>query len=212
MEKINKLAEKEAKITADRIKESRTYLIEDRENLIKYLQKYGYEAEFDADGFLANYEQVWTDVYEQIAALYEDNLLTEEEEKIEEDLNVMLEELEGALEDYENSLSELQDDIEKYEETLYEMYDNKVEALEHKVEFKIELSEDDLDYLDFWIESLGDNVYNALEAIEAMGAKANALFDGLETYQQGIIDIMSLSDDPLQVWATGGIEGILTQS
>ena len=39
------------------------------------------------------------------------------------------------------------------------------------------------DYLDFWIESLGDNVYNALEAIEAMGAKANALFDGLETYQ-----------------------------
>lgn len=212
MEKINKLAEKEARITADRIKESRTYLIEDRENLIKYLQKYGYEAEFDADGFLANYEQVWTDVYEQIAALYEDNLLTEEEEKIEEDLNVMLEELEGALEDYENSLSELQDDIEAYEETLFEMYDNKVEALEHKVEFKIELSEDDLDYLDFWIESLGDNVYNALEAIEAMGAKANALFDGLETYQQGIIDIMSLSDDPLQVWATGGIEGILTQA
>ena len=212
MEKINKLAEKEAKITADRIKESRTYLIEDRENLIKYLQKYGYEAEFDADGFLTNYEKVWTDVYEQIAALYEDNELTEEESKIEEDLNIMLEELEGALEDYENSLSELQDDIEAYEETLYEMYDNKVEALEHKVEFKIELSEDDLDYLDFWIESLGDNIYNALEAIEAMGAKANALFDGLETYQQGIIDIMSLSDDPLQVWATGGIEGILTQA
>lgn len=212
MEKINKLAEKEAKITSDRIKESRTYLIEDRENLIKYLQKYGYEAEFDADGFLANYEQVWTDIYKQIAALYEDNLLTDEEAKIEEDLNVMLEELEGALEDYENSLSELQDDIEAYEETLFEMYDNKVEALEHKVEFKIELSEDDLDYLDFWIESLGDNVYNALEAIEAMGAKANALFDGLETYQQGIIDIMSLSDDPLQVWATGGIEGILTQA
>ena len=63
MEKINKLAEKEAKITSDRIKESRTYLVEDRENLIKYLQKYGYEAEFDADGFLANYEKVWTDIY-----------------------------------------------------------------------------------------------------------------------------------------------------
>ena len=212
MEKINKLAEKEARITADRIKESREYLVEDRQNLIKYMQKYGFEAEFDADGFLANYEQAWNKIYQEIAALYEDNLLDEEEEKIEEDLNIKLEELEGALEDYENSLSELADDIEAYEESLYEMYDNKVEALEHKVEFKIELSEDDLEYLDFWIESLGDNIYNAIEAIEAMGAKANALFDGLETYQQGIMDIMSLSEDPLQVWATGGIEGILTQA
>ena len=212
LEKINKLTEKEAHITADRIKESREYLVEDRQNLIKMLQKYGFEAEFDTDGFLANYEKTWNKIYQEIAALYEDNLLTEEEEKIEEDLNIKLEELEGALEDYENSLSELADDIEKYEESLYEMYDNKVEALEHKVEFKIELSEDDLEYLDFWIESLGDNIYNAIEAIEAMGAKANALFDGLETYQQGIMDIMSLSEDPLQVWATGGIEGILTQA
>jgi hypothetical protein len=40
-----------------------------------------------------------------------------------------------------------------------------------------------LEYLDFWIESLGDSVYNALEAIEAMGAKANHLFDGLEVYK-----------------------------
>jgi hypothetical protein len=37
MEKINKLAEKEARITSDRIKESREYLVEDRKNLIKYL-------------------------------------------------------------------------------------------------------------------------------------------------------------------------------
>jgi hypothetical protein len=37
MEKINKLAEKEAHITANRIKESQKYLVEDRENLIKYM-------------------------------------------------------------------------------------------------------------------------------------------------------------------------------
>jgi hypothetical protein len=127
MEKINKLAEKEAKITADRIKESREYLVEDRQNLIKYLQKYGFEAEFDSDGFLKNYEEVWTEIYKEIAALYEDNELTDEEKEIEEELNVKLEELEGALEDYENSLNELLEDIEKYEESLYEMFDNKVE-------------------------------------------------------------------------------------
>jgi hypothetical protein len=40
-----------------------------------------------------------------------------------------------------------------------------------------------MSYLDFWIESLGDSVTNSLEAIEAMGAKANALFKGLEVYQ-----------------------------
>jgi hypothetical protein len=37
MEKINKLAEKEAHITSDRIKESQRYLKEDRENLIKVM-------------------------------------------------------------------------------------------------------------------------------------------------------------------------------
>jgi hypothetical protein len=127
MEKMNKLAEKEARITSDRIKESREYIVEDRQNLIKYLQKYGYEAEFDADGFLTNYEEIWNDIYEQIAALYEDNEFTDEEKEIEEELNIMLEELEGALDDYENSLEELASDIEAYEESLYEMFDNKVE-------------------------------------------------------------------------------------
>lgn len=211
LEKINKLAEKEAHITADRIKESREYLVEDRQNLIKMLSKYGFEAEFDTDGFLANYEQVWNELYKEIAALYEDNLLTEEEEKIEEELNIKLEEMEGALEDYENSLKELADDIEKYEESLFEIYDNKIEALKHKVEFKIELEEDDLEYLDFWIDSLGDSVYNAIESIEALGAKANMLFKGLEVYKQGVEDIYTLSDDPFQVWATGGLEDVLTQ-
>jgi hypothetical protein len=44
-----------------------------------------------------------------------------------------------------------------------------------------------------------------------MGNKANALFSGLDTYKQGIQDIFDLSDDPLQIWATGGLEGVLTQ-
>ena len=212
MEKMNRLAEKEAKITSDRIKESQRYLEEDRQNLIRYMRKYGFEAEFDADGFLSNYEETWTKLYEELAALYEDNELTEEEEELEEEINIKLEELEGALEDYENSLKELQDDIEAYEESLYEMYDNKVEALKHKVEFKIELEEDDMAFLDFWIESLGDSLYNALEAIEAMGAKANHLFDGLEVYKQGIEDIYALSDDPFQAWVTGSLNtDILTQ-
>ena len=210
LEKINTLAQKEARITADRIKESREYLVEDRQNLINMLSKYGFEAEFDTDGFLANYEQVWNELYKELAALYEDNELTEAEEDLEEEINIKMEELEGALEDYENSLKELADDIESYEESLFEIYDNKIEALEHKVEFKIELEEDDLEYLDFWIDSLGDSVYNAIESIEAMGAKANHLFDGLNVYKQGIEDIYALSDDPFQVWATGGLEDVLT--
>ena len=214
MEKINKLAEKEAKITADRIKESRKYLVEDRENLIKYMQKYGFEAEFDADGFLTNYEEAWTAVYEEIAALYEDNLLTEEEEKIEEDLNIKLEELEGALEDYENSLSELADDIEKWEETLYEMFDNKIEQMEHKVEFKLELDEDSLTYIDFLIENLGDSAVRAIDKIDLIAEKTGYLFNSIQTAYEGVEEIYALSDDPLHLFATGGadIDGLLTES
>lgn len=214
MEKINKLAQKEAKITSDRIEESRKYLEEDRSNLIKYMKKYGFEAEFEADGFLANYEEAWTAVYEEIAALYEDNLLTEEEEKIEEDLNVKLEELEGALEDYENSLKELADDIEKWEETLYEMFDNKIEQMEHKVEFKLELDEDSLTYIDFLIENLGDSAVRAIDKIDLIAEKTGYLFNSIQTAYEGVEEIYALSDDPLHLFATGGadIDGLLTES
>jgi hypothetical protein len=44
-----------------------------------------------------------------------------------------------------------------------------------------------------------------------MGAKANMLFKGLEVYKQGVEDIYALSDDPFQIWATGGLEDVLTQ-
>ena len=211
MEKINKLAEKEARITSDRIKESRKYLEEDRENLTKVMQKYGYEAEFDTDGFFASYEETWTKIHDKIAKLYEDNELTKDEQKLEEDYKLELEELEGALEDYESSLSELQADIEAYEESLYEMYDNKVEQMQHKVEFKIQLNEDDISYLDFWIEALGDSLYNALEVLQTLGQKTNILFNGLDTYKQGIEDIYALSDDPLHTWVTEGMDELLTQ-
>ena len=214
MEKINKLAQKEAKITSDRIEESRKYLEEDRNNLIKYMKKYGFEAEFEADGFLANYEEAWTAVYEEIAALYEDNLLTEEEEKIEEDLNVKLEELEGALEDYENSLKELADDIEKWEESMYEMFDNKIEQMEHKVEFKLELDEDSLTYIDFLIENLGDSAVRAIDKIDLIAEKTGYLFNSIQTAYEGVEEIYALSDDPLHLFATGGadIDGLLTES
>jgi chromosome segregation ATPase len=196
MEKINKLAEKEAKITADRLAESRKYLDEDRDNLIKYMKKYGFEAEFETDGFLANYEEAWTKVYEEIAALYEDNELTKEEEEIEEKLNIKLEELEGALEDYENSLKELADDIEKYEESLYDMYDNKLEQFEHRLEFRLELNEDDMSYIDFLIESLGDNASKAVDRISLITQKSTALFDNIVRVKENIQAIYDLSDDP----------------
>ena len=214
LEKINKLAEKEAKITADRISESRKYLVEDRQNLIKYMQKYGFEAEFDSDGFLASYEEAWTKVYEEIAALYEDNLLTEEESKIEEELKVKLEELEGALEDYENSLKELAEDIEKYEESLYDMYDSKLEQLEHRLEFRLELNEDDMSYIDFLIEALGENASKAVDRISLITQKSTALFDNIVRVKENIQAIYDLSDDPFQMWATGGldIDGLLTEA
>ena len=214
MEKINKLAEKEAKITADRIKESQKYLVEDRQNLIKYMQKYGFEAEFDSDGFLANYEEAWTKLYEELAKLYEDNELTKEEEELEEEINIKLEELEGALEDYENTLAELANDIEAYEETLYEMFDNKIEQMQHKVEYKLELDEDSLTYIDFLIENLGDSAVRAIDKIGLISQKTDYLFNSIETAYEGVKEIYDLSDDPLHLFATGGadIEGLLTES
>lgn len=211
LQKINKLTEKEAHLNADRIKEARAYLEEDRNNLQKYLQKYGYDMKLEADGYLSNYEEIWTDIYNQIAALYEDNLLDESESELEEQLKVMQEELEGALEDYEDSLQELYDTIEAYEDSLYEMYDNQVEQIEHRIEFKTELDTDQLDYMDFILETIGDNAERAVDAIDAMGQKTSTLLDGINTYNDAIASAYEISDSPLQTLITNGVEGLLTE-
>lgn len=211
LEKINKLTEKEAHLNADRIKEARAYLEEDRNNLQKYLKKYGYDMKLEADGYLANYEEVWTDIYNQIAALYSDNLLDESESELEEQLKVMQEELEGALEDYEDSLQELYDTIEAYEDSLYEMYDNQVEQIEHRIEFKTELDSDELDYMDFILDSIGESAERAVDAIDAMSNKTSTLLDGIDTYKDAIQEAFDISDNPLQTLITNGIEGVLTE-
>jgi hypothetical protein len=86
--------------------------------------------------------------------------------------------------------------------------------MEHKVEYKLELDEDSLTYIDFLLENLGDSAVRAMDRIGLITEKVGYLYTSIDTVKQGISDILSLSDDPLHLFATGGydIEGLLTES
>jgi hypothetical protein len=86
--------------------------------------------------------------------------------------------------------------------------------MEHKVEFKLELDEDSLTYIDYLIENLGDSAVRAIDKIGLISEKTDYLFNSIETAYQGVQDIYALSDDPLHLFATGGIDidGLLTES
>ena len=71
-----------------------------------------------------------------------------------------------------------------------------------------------MEYIDFLIEALGDNVSKAIDRIALLTQKSTVLFNNIEEVKGNIQDIYDLSNDPFQMWATGGLDmdGLLTEA
>jgi hypothetical protein len=54
---------------------------------------------------------------------------------------------------------------------LYELFENHVEELSYKIQYTIELEDDDMKYLDFYAEALKDSIGLVSDYIELMGNK-----------------------------------------
>lgn len=174
-----KLREKNLELQEQYRNEIEDWLAKDKEDLIKAYQELGLAVEFDEDGEISNFEelqQAYLDAFED---------LDEEGEEAWKDAQ-------EALEQYEESLDLLNDKLDEIEQAAQEAFDALLEEVELKVQLDIDISDDKMAYLDYLLEKIDDDAYAAAQAIALLGDKTAETMRKIETYQNGINDILNL--------------------
>ena len=156
------------------------YLDEINSNLNKdknAILKYG--VKFDENGNISNYDEVME------AQLNKFN--KKRTEKAEKEY----EEFKKLIEQYEETHDLLLDEQAKLEDLRNQIHDEGLAAAAYKVEYQIELNDDDVEFLDYLIDQLSDNITSLVEKIALIESKMVESLDNYNIYMDGIKDIFA---------------------
>ena len=166
-----------------------------------------YGAQFDENGVFTNYEQLmdqelakYNKAVEQYNKNHDEKKFAAAEARYEKFLNDM--------EQYEETMDEWDEAQAARADMLREIYDLKFEALTYEIEVDIDLEEDDLKLLDYYLEKLDDDAFSAAESITLLGKKTQDLLDQSKIYSDGIMDLLSLhglSDERINQYMNGSL-------
>ena len=151
------------------------------------------EFDIDANGNIANYddiEQQMIDAYNEKAVLYETGKMSEEDWQAYEQL---WEQTKKDIEQYEESDELLRDALARRKELEYQEINEKLAKIEYAAEVKLEISQDELDIIEYQLELLDDKAFSSADKIAQNVTKASNLVEQMETTQQAMDDILSVS-------------------
>ena len=81
----------------------------------------------------------------------------------------------------------------------------------HNIEYQIDINNDDISYLDFYMTNIKDSIGSVIDYLELLGSKVSESASQIGIYEQGYVDLVDfINENPLQLWATQGVEGMLT--
>ena len=144
-----------------------------------------YGAEFDETGVITNYDEIMKrqiDKYNSSIGKNEDA-----DEAAEEAYDDFIE----ALEQYEETNNLRQDELEKLYDLQTELADIIFEKTQYKIEIKIAVKDDELEYLDYLLSKIEDDAYSAAEAIALIGEKAENALEKTKTYSDGLLELLN---------------------
>lgn len=144
-----------------------------------------YGAEFDETGAITNYDEIMKrqiDKYNSSIGKNEDA-----DNAAEEAYDDFIE----ALEQYEETNNLRQDELEKLYDLQTELADVIFEKTQYKIEIKIAVKDDELEYLDYLLSKIEDDAYSAAEAIALIGDKTQNTLDKITTYQKGLMELLN---------------------
>ena len=144
-----------------------------------------YGAEFDETGVITNYDEIMKrqiDKYNSSIGKNEDA-----DDAAEEAYDDFIE----ALEQYEETNNLRQDELEKLYDLQTELADVIFEKTQYKIEIKIAVKDDELEYLDYLLSKIEDDAYSAAEAIALIGEKAENALEKTKTYSDGLLELLN---------------------
>ncbi len=144
-----------------------------------------YGAEFDDTGVIINYDEIMKRQIDKYNASIGRN--EDADDAAEEAYDDFIE----ALEQYEETNNLRQDELEKLYDLQTELADVIFEKTQYKIEIKIAVKDDELEYLDYLLSKIEDDAYAAAEAIALIGDKTQNTLDKITTYQEGLMELLS---------------------
>lgn len=144
-----------------------------------------YGAEFDETGVITNYDEIMKRQIDKYNSSIGKN--EEADEAAEEAYDDFIE----ALEQYEETNNLRQDELEKLYDLQTELADVIFEKTQYKIEIKIAVKDDELEYLDYLLSKIEDDAYSAAEAIALISEKAENALEKTKTYSDGLLELLN---------------------
>lgn len=143
-----------------------------------------YGAQFDDTGVITNYDELMKNAIDKYNASIGKN--EDADDAAEEAYDDFIE----ALEQYEETNNLRQDELEKLYDLQTELADVIFEKTTYKIEIKIAVKDDELEYLDYLLSKIEDDAYAAAEAIALLGAKTENALAKTKIYSEGLAEIL----------------------
>lgn len=190
-EKEIALKQRQIKLQAKLMEETQEALELQKIDTVDRLSKItGVKIEFDVDGSIANLDKI----EEAILDLENKIIDLENAEADEFVIAAWQEKLDMAREGFDDLLDIIEENLDAenaFFEAINELADLNLELVQIKVDLDISLAEAELEYIDYLLEKLTDEGFEAAEAITVLGDKANNALSQIETYRKGIAEILA---------------------
>ena len=189
MDEEIKLLEDKGKVLEQQYKDNQKYIEEDKQALLKSAKEAGISLQIDEKGNIINYTEELSYLYELLAQAEEkqDKMSTKEEqdsyqENVIDPLKDKIEAFTEASEDWSESIEKNEELITEMQENLYEIQDLEFEKITYKVEFEIEIDDEDLKVVEYFMEKYSDNIYTMAESSAYLEDQINSSLNRVELY------------------------------
>lgn len=184
------LQKESIKLQRQYIDEITDYLAGDRKDMEDQFKGLGISFDIDKDGVITNFREVEAELLRQENELIDkynsgaldDDAYAEEQKKIDE--------AREALELYEETRDLYEEQMIELTEQIDALADQLLDLTKMKVEIQIDISDDKLEMLDYMLEKINDDAYQAAEAIALLGDKTGETLSRIDIYKSSLEEIL----------------------
>jgi len=151
------------------------------------------DADFDAEGNFTRYDEVLTDLYNEIDAAIEaanadGNADEDEQEKIDK-IQERIDKVKEAIDQYDETRELIEDLDNDIQDKIYEWQDNNYEQLNYKLEYEIEINDSELELLEYYMGKAEGNIYKTAEAFGYLAGQADIYTDNLKHQEEYVNEL-----------------------
>ena len=197
MKKVNEALEEEIDSLKKKRKEAQDNLDIDKQALKDTISAEAgvtiTDADFDAEGNFTKYDEVLTDLYEEIDAAIEaanaDGDADEDEQEKIDKIQERIDKVKEAIDQYDETRELIEDLDNDIQDKIYEWQDNNYEQLNYKLEYEIEINDSELELLDYYLGKTEGNIYSTAEAFAYMSSQADIYNDNLKHQEEYVKEL-----------------------